>query len=87
MSDDHFLTMQAFAGPSRKRGEQKGQFALEPPNKDKVKYALKPQLNILPECRNCYSRDYLNIWIFESQGRWFDSCQGPKVAFFAAVPG
>ena len=23
----------------------------------------------------------------ESQGRRFDSCQGPKVAFFAAVPG
>jgi hypothetical protein len=28
------------------------------PNKDKVKYANKRQLNyILPECRNCYSVD------------------------------
>ena len=23
----------------------------------------------------------------ESQGRRFDSCQGPKVAFFEAIPG
>jgi hypothetical protein len=36
-------------------------------------------------------QDIVDISLFDgivgpSQGRRFDSCQGPKVAFFAAVP-